>query len=118
MESPSLEQEKKQKQEVLRAKLNMETAQMPWRELQRHFASGHIIAIGDGLDMVSVAVMVATDDAQSIALLLKDGKIEKATDLQAQAWYEADTSLWVVVVKPWILVQEKKHGLPESRLLN
>ena len=110
MATPELEQ--------LRAKLNMETAQMPWRELQRYFASGHIIAIGDGLDMVNVAVMVATDDAQSIALLLKDAQIEKVTDHQAQAWYDADVSLWAVVVKPWILVQEKKPVSAVSGVLN
>ena len=114
----STEHENKQKQEQeleqLRAKLNMETAKMPWRELQRHFASGHIIAIADGLDVVNVAVMVARDDAQSIGLLLKDGQIGKATDQQAQTWYEADASLWTVVVRPWILVQEKKHISPPS----
>jgi hypothetical protein len=107
-----------QEQELLRAKLNMETAQMPWRELQRYFASGHIIAIGAGLDMVNVAVMIATDDAQSISLLLKDGQIEKVTDTQAQAWYDLDASLWTVVVKPWILVQEEKFDFPKSGLLN
>ena len=106
--SPSVEQDQKLELEQLRVKLNMETAQLPWRELERHFASGHIVAVADGLDVVSVAVMVASDDVQSIALLLKDGQIGKVTDGQAQSWSDADASLWAVVVKPWILVQEKK----------
>lgn len=96
-------------QEVLHAKLNMETARMPWRELQRYFASGHIIAIADGLDMVSVAVMMAADDAQGISRLVEQKGIEKVTDEQAEAWFEAEADLWTVVVKPWILVQVKRE---------
>ena len=105
-------------EEWLHAKLNMETAQMPWRELQRYFASGHIIAIGDGLDMVNVAVMIAADDTEGISRLLRGGLIGKVTDEQAQTWFEADTSLWTVVVKPWILVQVGKHDLPKGAMLN
>ncbi|MDL2285069.1 DUF2288 domain-containing protein, partial [Oxalobacter sp. OttesenSCG-928-P03] len=99
-------------------KLNMETAQMPWRELQRYFASGHIIAIGDGLDMVSVAVMVAADDTAGISRLLEQKQIEKVTDAQAQAWFEADADLWTVVVKPWIFVQARKSPVPDGSMLN
>lgn len=107
-----------QEQKLLHAKLNMETAQIPWRELQRYFASGHIIAIADGLDMVSVAVMMAADDSESISRLVEQKQIEKVTDEQAQAWFEAATNLWTVVVKPWILVQAKKNPLPDGTLLN
>ena len=28
------------RQEIFRAKVNLETARMPWREMQRYFASG------------------------------------------------------------------------------
>ncbi len=105
-------------QELLYAKLNMETAQMPWRELQRYFASGHIVAIGDGLDMVSVAVMVAADDTENISRLLNQKQIEKVTDGQAQTWFEADEKLWTVVVKPWIFVQARKNTVPDGSMLN
>ncbi|MCL1886760.1 MAG: DUF2288 domain-containing protein [Betaproteobacteria bacterium] len=105
-------------QELLYAKLNMETAQMPWRELQRYFASGHIIAIGDSLDMVNVAVMMATDDTEGIACLVAQNRIEKVTDEQAQAWFEANADLWTVVVKPWILVQARKNPVPNNTMLN
>lgn len=105
-------------QEFLHAKLNMETAQMPWRELQRYFASGHIIVIEDGLDMINVAVMIAADDTENISRLLDQKKIEKVTDEQAQDWFDEDASLWTVVVKPWILVQSSKKQMPEGGLLN
>ncbi|WAW09126.1 DUF2288 domain-containing protein [Oxalobacter vibrioformis] len=107
-----------QEQEFLHAKLNMETAQMPWRELQRYFASGHILAICDGLDMVSVAVMMAADDMENISRLVAQKQIEKVTDEQAQAWFEEDVELWTVVIKPWILVQTRKNPVPDGTLLN
>jgi hypothetical protein len=59
-----------QEQEILYAKLNGETARMAWRELQRYFASGHVISVGDGLDMVHVAVMMASDDTEGISRLI------------------------------------------------
>lgn len=107
-----------QEQELLYAKLNMETAQMPWRELQRYFASGRVIAVDDGLDMVRVAVMMASDDSEGISGLIGQGQVGKVTDKQALAWFEADASLWTVVVRPWILVQEKKQAAPDGALLN
>ena len=107
-----------QEQELLHAKLNMETAQMPWRELQRYFASGRIIVVDDSLDMVRVAVMMAADDSEGISGLIGQKQIVKATDGQALAWFEADASLWTVVVRPWILVQVKKQAAPNGALLN
>lgn len=97
-----------QQRELLYAKLNLETSQMPWRELQRYFAAGSVITVHDGIDMVEVAVLIASDDAKAVSGLLEKGQIEKVTDLQAQTWLDADEDLWTVVVKPWILVQRKR----------
>ncbi|MDR1311643.1 MAG: DUF2288 domain-containing protein [Burkholderiaceae bacterium] len=98
-----------QEREVLYAKLNLETATMPWRELQRYFASGNIISVTRDVDMVRVAVMMAVDDVAQVSRLLGGGQIGRVTDGQAQAWFDADTVLWTVVVKPWILVQAGKY---------
>ena len=92
--------------EVLHAKLNLETAQMSWKELERYFASGALICVGNELDLVDVAVHVANDDKSAVTQWLSRGSIGKVTDAQAQAWHETDAALWAVVVKPWILVQE------------
>ena len=98
----------KQLDEVLHAKLNLETAQMSWKDLERFFASGALIFVGHELDLVDVAVQIANDNKQTIEQWLRLGSIAKVTDDQALAWHEADISLWTVVVKPWILVQEDK----------
>ena len=96
---------KDQDDKLLHAKLNQETARMPWTELQRYFASGAMIVVSDELDLVDVAARIANDDTASIAQWLNENRIAKVSDVQAKAWLEADAALWTVVVKPWILVQ-------------
>ena len=98
--------------EILRAKLNLETATMRWTELERFFASGALVAVGRELDLVDVAVCVANDDKEAVARWLAEGRVTKVNDDQARAWQSVDATLWTVVVKPWILVQEEKRIEP------
>lgn len=95
-----------QRDEILHAKLNLETAQMAWKDLERFFASGALISVGAELDLVEVAVRVANDDKQAVEAWLNIGSMARVSDTQAQAWHEQQAMLWTVVVKPWILVQE------------
>ncbi len=93
--------------ELLRAKLNGETSCMPWTELLRFFATGAVIAVSDELDLVEVAACIARDDKKAVAQWMAENRIGKVSDAQATAWLEADAALWTVVVKPWILVQQR-----------
>lgn len=95
-------------EDLLRARLNGETARMPWRDLQRFFASGAMIAVADGMDLVEVALRIANDDKQAVAAWLADGSVARVSDQQALQWQEAEAELWAVVVKPWLLVQRNK----------
>lgn len=94
--------------ELLRVKLNGETSRLQWKELLRFFAAGTVIAVSDELDLVDVAMRIATDDKNSIAQWMAQGRVGKVSDAQAGAWLEADATLWSVVVKPWVLVQREK----------
>jgi hypothetical protein len=89
----------------LRLRLNLETAQMPWSELQRWFPSGNMIAVGATLDLVEVAVSMARNDAALVQQWLGEGLLAKVSDAQAETWLAADATPWTVVVRPWILVQ-------------
>ena len=94
----------------LRAKINGETSRMPWKDLERFFASGVVIAVSSELDLVEVAYCVASDDKDAVAKWMGENRIGRVSDAQASAWMQSDASLWTVVVKPWILVQpEKMH---------
>lgn len=92
---------------LLRAKLNGETSRMAWSELQRFFASGALVAVSGDLDLVEVAVRIANDDMRAVSVWLQEGRLARVSDHQANAWLAADAVLWAVVVKPWVLVQDK-----------
>jgi hypothetical protein len=97
-----------QEQQLLHAKLNMETSQIAWSELLRYFAGGLVIVVSNDLDLVDVAARFSIDDKTAVEQWLHAGKIAKASDEQAKAWLDADTLLWTVVARPWVLVQEQK----------
>lgn len=92
--------------ELERVKLNHETARIPWTELQRYFAKGHVVWCGQELDLIEVAQWLAHDDAGQVAVAMDQGRIAHTTDEQARRWLEGQAELWAVVVKPWVLVQE------------
>jgi hypothetical protein len=94
--------------ELLHRKLNMETAPLPWAELQRHFAAGNLIVVDKDLDLIQVAACIANDNKPAVKEWMLANQLLKVSDAQAQAWLAQDAVLWAVVVKPFILVQEKK----------
>ena len=99
------------KDNELHDKINRETARIEWSELERHFAQGTVIYVSEQLDLIDVAVRVSHDDKESIARWMREGKVAKVSDLQAQAWAVGDIVLWASVVHPFILVQPEKQQL-------
>ena len=91
--------------EVFRAKVNLETSQIAWKELQRYFAGGVALAVAADLDLVEVAHQMSRDHAAQIKQWMASGKFGKVSDAQAQDWFASDARLWGVVVSPWVLVQ-------------
>ena len=90
----------------LSSKLNLETAKAPWRELQTFFAQGSVLHVSPSLDLLNVAQQVSEDNASLFGQWLSAGSVKKVSDEQALTWFNNDSSLWTVVIKPWILVQE------------
>lgn len=95
----------------LKQKLNLETAQINWAELQRHFARGVVLVIGGELDLIEVAVKFSEDDTQQFEEWINSEQIWRAQDEEAKAWHASRADFWSVVIAPWVLVQEIK---PES----
>lgn len=91
--------------ELLQAKLNAETGQLHWSELQRHFARGVVIHVAPPLDLVQVAARMAQDDAGAMGEWLQAGLVSRATTEDAAQWQRHGTQFWAVVVAPWVLVQ-------------
>lgn len=95
-----------EQQAILRAKVNMETSRIAWKELQRFFASGVAVAVSTKLDLVEVAMQMHGDNKTQFENWLAEGAIAKVTDEQAAAWLATDAEVWAVVVSPWVLVQQ------------
>ena len=93
--------------EVLKAKLNLETARVHWHDLQRFFASGSVIVVSGKLDLTNVAVQISLDNSAQVNQWMAAGQVAQVSDQQAQTWFDNNTPLWTCVVKPWVLVQER-----------
>jgi len=47
--------------DVEREKINLETSQIPWQQLQRFFAKGEVLFVASELDLVDVAYQFSQD---------------------------------------------------------
>lgn len=91
--------------DILHAKIALETARIAWRELQRFFAAGSALYVAPELDLVQAATALANDDKACFERWLATRQVAPVSDQQAQQWYEGDRDVWAVVVAPWVLVQ-------------
>ncbi|KZX75357.1 hypothetical protein A3715_14525 [Oleiphilus sp. HI0009] len=91
----------------LAQKLNLETAQISWKELEPYFAGGKLICVSSDLDMLIVAEQIVADNAPVMKGWMAEEKVGQVSDEQAMRWSADNTLLWAVVIKPWILVQER-----------
>jgi hypothetical protein len=90
---------------IAREKVNLETSQIAWKELQRFFANGTAVFVDPNLDLVDVAYQFSIDNKDQVALWMQSNQVALVSDQQALNWLESDAKVWAVVVKPWILVQ-------------
>ncbi len=91
--------------DITRQKVNLETAKIHWKELQRFFAGGLAFAVTDDLDLIEVAYQFSQDNMEKVQQWMLDNNLCRVTDKQAIEWLESDAEVWAVVVKPWVLVQ-------------
>jgi hypothetical protein len=98
--------ESQHQDDILRAELNRETARIEWKELLRFFAAGTVIAVSQDLDLIEVAIQISNDNKAQIEQWMIEKRVDKVSDAQAKDWLETNATLWTVVVRPWILVQQ------------
>ncbi len=100
-------------QTLLREELHSETSKILWSELQRFFAAGKAIYVSLELDLIEVAVQVSNDNSEMVWQWMGAAKVAPVSDDQARYWFDNDATVWAVVVKPWVLVQEMKENTSE-----
>ncbi|TVP61425.1 MAG: DUF2288 domain-containing protein [Halomonadaceae bacterium] len=97
---------------LLRAKLNLETAPIPWLELQRYYARGQVVAVAPSLDLMTVGVALSQDDKPRFEAWMASGELGEVSPDQARSWYASEASVWALVVAPWVLVQDGPETAP------
>ncbi|MGR9014336.1 MAG: DUF2288 domain-containing protein [Gammaproteobacteria bacterium] len=92
--------------DIAKEKVNLETSQIAWKELQRFFAAGSAVFVAPDLDLVDVAYQFSIDNKDQVTTWMQNNQVALVSDQQAIEWFETDAEVWAVVVKPWILAQE------------
>lgn len=84
------------------------TSRIEWKALERHFAAGHLLSVSAALDLVDVAEAFIRDDTEQVRQWMENRRLGPATNAEAADWSARDPdTLWAVVVRPWVLVQER-----------
>jgi hypothetical protein len=94
---------------LLRREYHGQTACIPWRDLQLHYAHGSVVRVSPGLDLVEVAVQLGLDNTACFKAWIDEGRVARVSDTEALAWFEGEARLWAVVAAPWVLVQERRE---------
>ena len=91
--------------QLIRVKLNAETAKIAWKDLQRYFAAGSTLYVSADLDLIDAALAFNQNDTRAVELWLTQARLAPVSNDQAREWLTQDRWLWAVVVSPWVLVQ-------------
>lgn len=92
-------------EDLSKAKVNLETSQIAWSELQRFFAQGLAVYISPKLDLIAVADQFSKDNKAQVEQWMQNQQVHLVTDQQAKLWFNNNAMMWAVVIKPWVLVQ-------------
>lgn len=100
-----------QREAVEKGKINFETAKISWQDLERFFAAGSVVYVSPELALIDVAYALSQDNSDQFKTWMNANKVAHVSDEQAIAWHESGASVWSVVVKPWVLVQDINRDL-------
>jgi hypothetical protein len=90
----------------LRAHLANEIHRVDWKPLAAHAKRGGLVLVDAGLDLLEVAVAVATDDAGSVQTWMSARQLTKPTEAQVESWQgDAEDRFTIVIVQPYVLAQ-------------
>ncbi len=88
-------------------KINQETAKIPWKELEVHFARGALVKVSPSLDLVKTAYEFTQNNEAQVQAWMSE-ELVKRFDVEDAQGYQDDDELWAVVIAPWVLVQDVK----------
>ena len=93
--------------ELLKAKLNLETGLVSWAELQVFFARGQLLVVDRSLDLIETASTLADDNKAYIERLMKQDLLLKPDIEWVKSHCSESTEFWTLVVAPFVMIQPK-----------
>lgn len=90
---------------TLREELASEILPCTWAPLEQHVKRGALFLV-HGPELVDVAVAVATDNKEQVALYLESGALLRPTEPQLQAWRDDDGRFRCIIVQPYVFFCE------------
>lgn len=98
-------------QTELHERLQEEVGVCFFSDLSAHIERGVVLVVDDALDLVHVAVAVASDDAPAVTGWIEQTRLAHPTPNQVEAWRGENTlEFQVVIVRPYVLVQPLKSA--------
>jgi hypothetical protein len=90
----------------LRQHLQNEVHRVDWRPLAPHAKRGGLVLVDAALDLVEVAVAVATDESALVAQWMEALQLRRPSPDQIESWQDdTDERFSVVIVQPYVLAQ-------------
>ena len=90
----------------LRQHLQNEVHRVDWRPLAPHAKRGGLVLVDSRLDLVEVAVAVATDESRLVQQWMEARQLVRPTEDQIESWHgETEERFTVVIVQPYVLAQ-------------
>ena len=100
--------------EELREHLSNEVHRVDWKPLAAHAKRGGLVLVHPSLDLVEVAVAVATDDSARVHEWMTAQQLTKPTEAQIEGWEgDREDRFTAVIVQPYVLAQ-RDTGPPVS----
>jgi len=92
--------------ETRRAGIEATLGTVPGSDLAAHLRRDGVVWVDAALDLVTVGVALAEDDASAVSSWLQRGLVRRPDADERAAWEAAPERPWrVVVVQPFVLVQ-------------
>ena len=90
----------------LRQHLQNEVHRVDWRPLAPHAKRGGLVLVDAALDLVEVAVAVATDESALVAQWMEALQLRRPSPDQIESWQDdTEERFSVVIVQPYVLAQ-------------
>ncbi|MBT8123888.1 MAG: DUF2288 family protein [Gammaproteobacteria bacterium] len=67
-----------------------------------------LILVSDTLDLVEVGSEISSDHADQIKQWTEVELLARNFDQRAIAWGKNNTEVWTIVIRPWILIKDRK----------